>query len=262
MITPNASVGCALVREPGPRLADGIVTHIDRVPVDVGLAREQWLRYVEAMADAGWDIIEVPPVDQCPDAVFVEDAVVMIGTLAVITNPGAESRKPETDGVELLIRDLGFPIEHIQPPGTLDGGDVLKVGTIVYVGRGGRTNADGVRELRRIVEPMGRTVVAVPLDRVLHLKSAVTALPDGTIIGHQPLVDEPELFPMFRPMPEESGAHVVVLDDDTLLMAASCPKSEGLLQELGYRTVAVDISEFEKLEGCVTCLSVRVRRSA
>ena len=252
-------VGCALVREPGPRLAEGLVTHIDRVPVDVGLARTQWLGYVEAMAEAGWDIIEVPAADDCPDAVFVEDAVVMFGTLAVITNPGADSRKPEIDGVERLIRDLGFAIDRIYPPATLDGGDVLKVGYTVYVGRGGRTNAHGVGELRRIVEPLGRRVVAVPLDRVLHLKSAVTALPDGTIIGYPPLVDEPALFPMFREMPEESGAHVVVLDEDTLLIAASCPKSAELLRELGYRTVAVDISEFEKLEGCVTCLSVRVR---
>ena len=259
MTNRNGPVGCALVREPGPRLAEGLVTHIDRVPVDVGLARSQWLAYVEAMADAGWDIIEVPAADDCPDSVFVEDAVVMFGPVAVITNPGADSRKPEVVAVESLVQDLGFPIEHIRPPGTLDGGDVLKVGEVVYVGRGGRTNADGVRELRRIVEPLGRTVIAVPLDRVLHLKSAVTALPDGTIIGYPPLVDERELFPMFRAMPEESGAHVVVLDEDTLLVATSCPKSEEILHELGYRTVAVDISEFEKLEGCVTCLSVRIR---
>lgn len=259
MSAPNSDVGCALVREPSPRLSEGIVTHIDRVPVDVGLARDQWLHYVEALATAGWDIIEVPRADSCPDGVFIEDTVVMFGTLAVITNPGADSRKPETVAVEALVRDLGFPIEHIQPPATLDGGDVLKVGDTVYVGRGGRTNPEGVHELRRIVESRGLTVVAVPLDRVLHLKSAVTALPDGTVIGYPPLVDEPSVFPMFRAVPEESGAHVVLLDRETLLMATSCPKSEEQFRELGYRTVAIDIGEFEKLEGCVTCLSVRVR---
>jgi len=255
----NGPVGCALVREPGPRLAEGLVTHIDRVPVDVGLARLQWLAYVEAMANAGWDVIEVAPADECPDAVFVEDALVMFGSRAVITRPGADSRKAETIGVEPLVRDLGFPIARIHAPATLDGGDVLKVGDTVYVGRGGRTNADGIRELRRIVEPLGKTVVAVPLDRVLHLKSAVTALPDGTIIGFPPLVDESSVFPMFRAVPEESGAHVVILDDETLLIATSCPKSAELFRELGYRTVAVDISEYEKLEGCVTCLSIRLR---
>ena len=94
---------------------------------------------------------------------------------------------------------------------------------------------------------------------VLHLKSAVTALPDGTVIGYPPLVDEPTLFERFLPMPEESGAHVVVLDDRRVLLAADCPASAALIADLGYDVVTVDISEFEKLEGCVTCLSVRVR---
>ena len=96
--------------------------------------------------------------------------------------------------------------------------------------------------------------------KVLHLKSAVTALPDGTVIGYEPLVDDAAAFEAFRPVPEEAGAHVVLLDDDRLLMAASAPKSAELFAGLGYRPVVVDISEFEKLEGCVTCLSVRLRR--
>jgi dimethylargininase len=95
---------------------------------------------------------------------------------------------------------------------------------------------------------------------VLHLKSAVTALPDGTVIGYEPLVDDAAVFDAFRPVPEEAGAHVVLLDDDRLLMAASAPKSAELFAGMGYRPVVVDISEFEKLEGCVTCLSVRLRR--
>jgi len=136
---------------------------------------------------------------------------------------------------------------------------VLKVGRTVYVGRGGRTNAEGVAALRAILRPLGWSVVAVPLTKALHLKSAVTALPDGTVIGWEPVVDEPRIFPSFLPMPEEPGAHVVVLDDDTLLMAASAPRSAELLRGLGYTVVTVDVSEFEKLEGCVTCLSVRVR---
>ena len=258
LMESNAA-GRALVRQPGPRLSEGIVTHIDRTPVDVAVARAQWQHYVDAMSHAGWTIIEVPPADDCPDAVFVEDTVVMFGGLAVITNPGADTRKPETAAVQEVVRALGFEVDRIHAPGTLDGGDILKVGNTVYVGRGGRTNAEGVRQLRGIVESRHRKVVAVPLERVLHLKSAVTALPDGTVIGYRPLVDEPDLFPMFRDMPEESGAHVVVLDEETLLLAASCPKSEVLLRDLGYRTIAVDIGEFEKLEGCVTCLSVRLR---
>ena len=102
-------------------------------------------------------------------------------------------------------------------------------------------------------------MTVVPVTKVLHLKSAVTALPDGTIIGWDPAVDDPTVFPKYRSMPEESGAHVVIIDDKQLLMAADAPKSAALLKNLGYETILVDISEFIKLEGCVTCLSVRMR---
>jgi hypothetical protein len=120
-------------------------------------------------------------------------------------------------------------------------------------------NAAGINQLRAILEPLEAMVVAVPLTKVLHLKSAVTALPDGSIIGYAPLVDDPQFFSRFVPVPKESGAHVVLLGGGKLLMAADCPRSTDLLAELGYAPVTVDISEFEKLEGCVTCLSVRIR---
>jgi dimethylargininase len=248
----------ALVRRPSPRLADGLVTHIERRPVDYGLAAEQWRTYVSALAEAGWHPIEVPPADACPDSVFVEDAVVVFDQLAVITRPGAPSRRGEIDAMPDVLADLRVDIASIEAPGTLDGGDVLKVGSTVYVGLGGRTNPDGVRQLRRLLT-RDWTVIAVPVTKVLHLKSAVTALPDGTVIGYEPLVDDSRIFPSFRPMPEESGAHVVVLDEQSVLMAADCPRSVDLVENLGYDVVVVDISEFEKLEGCVTCLSVRLR---
>jgi dimethylargininase len=249
----------ALIRRPGPLLAEGLVTHIERRPVDEELALEQWHTYVAAMMANGWETIDVPRADHCPDAVFVEDTVVMYRNVAVITRPGADSRKPEIVDVEKVLGELGCSLNHIDAPGTLDGGDVLKVGETVYVGRGGRTNADGVRQLRAILSPLGATVVAVPLTKVLHLKSAVTALPDGTTIGYPPLVDDPGIFARFLAVPEESGAHVVDLGGGRLLMAASAPRSAALFADLGYRPVTVDISEFEKLEGCVTCLSVRLR---
>ena len=249
----------ALIRRPGPRLTEGIVTHIDRVPVDQLLACAQWENYVQAMEAAGWHTVEVPAADDCPDAVFIEDTVVMFKNVAVVTRPGADSRKPEIIDVEKVLDDLGSSINRIHAPGTLDGGDVLKVGDTVYVGRGGRTNAEGISQLRRILEPLGAIVVAVPLTKVLHLKSAVTALPDGSIIGYAPLVDDPQFFPRFVPVPEESGAHVVLLGGGKFLMAADCPRSADLFADLGYTPITVDISEFEKLEGCVTCLSVRIR---
>ena len=129
----------------------------------------------------------------------------------------------------------------------------------MWVGLGGRTDAEGVSQLAALLEPLGATVIGVPTSRVLHLKSAVTALPDGTVIGHEPLVDDPGVWTEFLPVPEEPGAHVVVLDQSTVLMSAGAPVSRALFESRGLRVVGVEISEFEKLEGCVTCLSVRLR---
>jgi dimethylargininase len=249
----------ALVRPPGPRLADGIVTHLARQPVDVDLANLQWRAYVDALEANGWSTIHVPGVDDCPDAVFIEDTAVVYRDLAVVTRPGADSRKPEVLATAAVVAELGYDVQHLKAPATLDGGDVLKVGDTIYVGRGGRTNAEGVRQLRHHLESRGATVVPVPVSRVLHLKSAVTALPDGSIVGYPPQVDDPGLFAHFRAVPEESGAHVVLLSDDRLLVAADCPLSVELYAGLGYDCVVVDISEFQKLEACVTCLSIRLR---
>ncbi len=252
----------ALIRRPGPRLPEGIVTHIERQPVHLGLAREQWDCYVGAMAASGWETVEVPPADDCPDGVFVEDTMVVYKNVAVLASPGAQTRRPEVREAGLTVAALGYSINRIRPPGTLDGGDVLKVDDTIYVGQGGRTNGEGIRQLRQILSPIGATIVAVPIRKVLHLKSAVTALPDGSIIGYAPIVDTPTFFPRFISVPEESGAHVVVLGEGRLLMAADCPRTCDLIADLGYEPVAVDISEFQKLEGCVTCLSVRLRESA
>ena len=161
----------ALVRPPGPRLADGLVTHIDRSPVDVDLARRQWDAYVAALRNEGWETVEVPRADDCPDAVFVEDTVVVYGDLAVISRPGADERKPETAGTEQTLRELGYRIARIEAPGTLDGGDVLKHGGTVWVGLGGRTNRDGLSQLAAHLAPLGARTVGVPVSRVLHLKS-------------------------------------------------------------------------------------------
>lgn len=129
----------------------------------------------------------------------------------------------------------------------------------MYVGLSGTTSASAIDQLARILAPRGYTVTAVPLTKALHLKSAVTALPDGTIIGYEPVVDDPGIFASFLAVPEEPGAHVVVLDDDLLLMSSAAPETAALLTDRGYRLERVDVSEYEKLEGCVTCLSVRVR---
>jgi dimethylargininase len=240
-------------------LTDGLVTHVERQPVELATAIRQWEVYVDTLRAHGWSIVEVPDAPDCPDSVFVEDTMVMFRNVAVIALPGAASRRPEIVDAEKVVESLGYSLNRIRPPGTLDGGDVLKIGDTVYVGRGGRTNAEGIRQLRTILGPVGANVVAVPLTKALHLKSAVTALPDGTVIGWAPVVDDPSVFPSFLAMPEEGGAHVVHLGGDRLLMSADCPRSAELLADLGWSPVTVDISEYVKLEGCVTCLSVRLR---
>ncbi len=255
---PGTVKPIALVRQPSSKLAEGELTHLERVAVDQDLADEQWEAYVTALTDNGFEVVDVDPSELHPDSVFIEDTLVIFGGTAVVTSPGAETRRGETDAPAEAARVLGLDVRTIELPGTLDGGDVLKIGSKVYVGRGGRTNAEGIRQLRAIVSPLGYRVIAVPVKKVLHLKSAVTALPDGTVVGYAKHVDNPAAFDRFLALPEP-GAAVVVLSDDAVLMASSVPKSAAIVADLGYRVVTVDVSEFEKLEGCVTCLSVRVR---
>lgn len=259
LVAPPEVHRLALVRLPATTLAKGQVTHVKRKQVKFDKAESQWDAYVAALEAEGFRTLRVDADDTHPDCVFIEDTVVMLGQVAVVTSPGAESRRGEQDAVAEAVTDLGLPTRHIRLPGTLDGGDVLKVGDTVYVGRGGRTNAEGIRQFRAIAIELGYTVIAVPVTRALHLKSAVTALPDGTVIGHPTLVDDPSIFPHYLEVPEVEGVAVVVLTNNSVLMSASAPKTAALIESLGYRVTTVEISEFEKLEGCVTCLSVRIR---
>jgi dimethylargininase len=250
----------ALVRRPSPRLADGIVTHIERSgDVDAVLALRQWQEYCDVLRRRGWSVVEAPPVDDCPDGVFIEDQVVVFGDVAVLCRSGAPGRRPEQAGLRGTVEGQGYHVVPIEAPGTLDGGDVLKHGRHVWVGVGGRTNAAGVDQLRAALVGRPVEVVPVPITKVLHLKSAVTALPDGSVIGFPPLVDDATKWDRFVPVPEESGAHVVLLGGMSVLMSAAAPRTARLLEERGLDVTVVDISEFEKLEGCVTCLSVRLR---
>lgn len=250
---------CVLVRRPSSRLAEGQLTHLERVPVDAGLASRQWRDYVDVFRARGWDVVEVEADEAQPDGVFVEDAVVVFDDLAVLGRAGAPSRRGEQATVREALRALEVEVAEIVSPGTLDGGDVLKIGRTVYVGASSRTNAEGIAQLAALLRPRGWEVATIPVTRVLHLKSAVTALPDGTVVGFAPLVDDADLFSSFLPIPEEHGTAVVVLDERTVLMSSDAPATADIYRERGLEVVAVAISEFEKLEGCVTCLSVRLR---
>jgi dimethylargininase len=248
----------ALVRRPSSRMADGIVTFAEREAVDAALAAAQHEAYVDALRGAGWAIHEVAPADDLPDSAFVEDTVVVCGDLAVLTRPGASERRAEVAGTEEAVRALGLEVVRIDEPGTLDGGDVLTVGRTLYVGRGRRTNEEGIRRLEELVASRGFAVITVPLRDVLHLKSAITGLPDGTIVAADPSLLDTSPLPELRAVPEEAGSHVVPLGGDAVLMAASAPRTAEQLADAGLDVVAVDIGEFEKMEGCVTCLSVLV----
>lgn len=206
-------------------LAKATVTVIDRTPVDTKLA----------------------------DSVLVEDTLVVVGPVAIVTHSRFSSRRDEAEAAEEAAESLGPRIEGIMTPGTLDGGDLLIVVDRIHVGYGGRTNAEGVRQLREIATRQGSTVTAVPVTKALHLKTAATALPDGTIVGHPDLVDDAAFFPHFLAVPEKAGANVVALSAaNTVLISASAPNTAKLVEDLGYAVVSVDISEFEKLEGSVT----------
>jgi len=220
------------VRRPSPRLGEGIVTHEPRRPLDADLAQEQWLAYVGALEDAGWETVELPPAGDCPDGVFVEDILVVHGDVAVVTRPGAPSRRRETEGVEQVVAELGCRVERIREPGTLDGGDLLRRGDVAFVGVGGRTNAEGAKQLARL---SGLHVVPVPVPRgFLHLKSALTFLADGTRVD----------------------GNVLPLGETCLLVASDPPAVADIVTARGYEPIVVDISELQKLEADVTCLSV------
>jgi dimethylargininase len=240
-------------------MAEGIVTYGERAPVDAELAASQHAAYVAALADAGWEIREVPQAEELPDSAFVEDTVVVCGDFAVLTRPGAVERRAEVAGTEEAVAALGLELARVEEPGTLDGGDVLRVGETLYVGRGGRTNAEGIRQLAAHVASRGFSVVTVPLRKVLHLKSAVTALPDGTMVAADPSLLDTSPLPDLRRVPEEAGSHVVPLGDRRCLMSSSAPESAALFDDWGFDVTTTDIGEFEKMEGCVTCLSVLVQ---
>lgn len=247
----------ALMRPPEPGLGGAVVSLIDREPVDLGRAMTQWRDVREAVSAAGWEVVVVeghegdPP---CPDGVFVGDAVVSVGGRVILTRSAVESRRPERAAIRRTLASRHVRVVPIRRPGTVDGGDLVRVGDVVYVGVGVRTNRAGLAQVTRTLEASGLEVVPVPLHKSVQLNSGVTALPCGTVLGHPPLVDDPSVFEDFVPVPERGGAHAFPLGGGAVLVAASAPGSARTIADLGYEPVLVDISEFEKREGTMTCL--------
>lgn len=246
----------AIVRPPSPRLAEAELTHLARTPIDVDRARAEHAGYVALLARLGLEVVHAPALPDHPDGVFVEDTAVIVDDLAVLARPGARSRRGEVASIGAVLRDRGYRTATIEEPGTLDGGDVLQVGRIVYVGRTSRTDDTAIAQLQDLVAPLGRRVVPVEVTGVLHLKSAATALPDGVIVAAPGCVDETVFADReVVHVPEPSGADVLLVGQ-TVVVAASAPRTASLLAARGFEVVTVELTELEKAEAGVTCPSI------
>jgi len=250
----------AVVRRPGPDLADGLTTFIERVAVDLPEAVAQHAGYTALLERLGCEVLTLPPAPGLPDAVFVEDVAVVVDDLAVVTRPGDERRRPETSLIEPALKTVVARVVALPPPARLDGGDVIVTADTVYVGRTARTDGAGVAALREALAPTGRAVVPVAVAGCLHLKTGLSALPDGRFLGVRRWVDTAVLGDrtLLEPL-EPAGADVLTVGDQ-LVLSASAPRTADLLRAEGYQVHTVDVGQFERLEAGVTCLSIVMPR--
>lgn len=250
----------ALTRAVSPTLADCELTHLDRTLIDVARAQAQHDAYEAALRALGCDVQRVAPAPEQPDAVFIEDTAVVLDEVAVITRPGADSRRGEVDAVAEALA-LHRPLHRIAAPGTIDGGDVLVVGSTIYVGRTLRTNDEGIAQLRGAVAPHGYHVVAVEVTGCLHLKSAATALDHDTVLCNAQWVDPAAFAPKATALvaDDEPNAANVVRVGERLLAAEAYPRTNAMLRDRGYAVTTVPADELAKAEGAVTCCSLLLR---
>jgi dimethylargininase len=247
----------AMIRDVSPSVEQCQLTHLSRQSIDVNLARMQHRQYEECLAGLGCKIHRLPPEPELPDAVFVEDAAVVLDELAIIARPGADSRRAETPSVARALSAFRR-LHHIQSPGTLDGGDVLRLGKTVYIGMSSRSNQAGIDQVRALLAPHGYTVKTVEISGCLHLKSAVTPVGEKTVLIHRAWVDGDA----FRDValididPSEQFGANALLVGGTVVYPSAHPATRIRLQEHGIAVRVVDLSELGKAEGGVTCCSL------
>jgi dimethylargininase len=247
----------ALTRAVAPSIARCELTHLARTPIDVALAVRQHDRYEAALREAGCSVARVRPEPDLPDSVFIEDTAVVLDELAVVTRPGAASRRRETESTAEALRGYRR-IVSIEDPGTLDGGDVLVAGKVVYVGLGSRSNADGLRQFERHLAPFGYRVRGVEVVGCLHLKSAATLVSAWSVLINPACVG-PRVFEPLEPLvvdPEEPSAANALLVGSQIIYSPAYPRTLGRLEQRGLRVVAVDLGELAKAEGALTCCSL------
>jgi dimethylargininase len=250
-----AAVRIAITRSVSPRIVECELTFRERTPIDYARAVAQHRAYEQVLEDLGCTIVHAAELPQAADGVFVEDAAIVLDEIAVVTRPGAESRRCETDSIAPLLKNY-CPVHFIREPGRIDGGDVLRIGRTIYAGRSQRTNDDGIAQLRAIVTPHGYHVVATSFRGCLHLKSAATYV--GVLLFNPELV-EARLFgdvDVVAVHPSEPDAGNALRIGETIVMSSSWPRTRELLELRGLRVVPVDADELEKAESGVTCCSV------
>ena len=251
----------AITRQVSPSINQCELTHLERQPIDVQRAQSQHREYERALRSLGTEVISLPPAADLPDSVFVEDAAIVLDECAVMTRPGADSRKPEVDFIADTLekyRKLYF----IQPPGTLDGGDVLTVGKSVYVGISSRSNKPAIEQLQVFLEPLGYSVRGVTVSGCLHLKSAVTQVGENLLLVNPAWVSK-DVFPRMDFIDvdsAESYAANAVLVDGQVIYPAAFPLTGRRLKDAGIKLTLVDASELAKAEGAVTCCSILFKK--
>lgn len=249
----------ALVRDVSPAIGRCELTYLARSPIDIGRAIEEHNAYVVVLESLGCRIERLPSDDSMPDAVFIEDTAVVTSALGVITRPGAAARRAEVHAVREALSRYRHLVE-IEAPGTLDGGDVVVAGRTVLVGRSSRTNDEGREQLGRALSAFGFTTRSIGLRDCLHLKSAVTALDDETLLVERRWVDVDALagFDLVDVDAAESGAANVLRVGSTLVHPQRFPRTRAVLQSRGWPVVSVTCDELAKAEGAVTCCSLIV----
>ncbi|KAB2878499.1 dimethylargininase [bacterium] len=251
----------AITRNVSDRIAYCELTHLKRRPIDVSLARTQHRSYEQCLTELGCEVQTLPPEPDLPDSVFVEDTAVVLDELAIILRSGVESRRAETDSIARALSSYR-QLFHITDPGTVDGGDVLRVDKTVYVGMSGRSNKAGAEQMRQFLKPYGYDVRNAPVKGCLHLKSAVTQIAEQTLLINRNWVDS-ENFSANKFIdidPSEPYAANALWVNGTVIYPSLFPRTQRKLEEAGIKQRIVDVSELAKAEGALTCCSLIFER--
>ena len=250
-----------IVRRPCKAMVEGITSGLYPGSPEYELALDQHDVYIEALKKCDVDVTILPPDEEYPDSCFVEDPAVLTEKCAIITNPGATSRNGETHSIEETIRKF-YPeerIEHICDPGTLEGGDVMMCGDHFYVGRSERTNEEGIRQFADILGKYGYSCSEVKLEEVLHLKTGVNYLENNNLLVSGEFIHKPEFqnYDRYIIPDEEAYAANCIWVNGKVIVPEGYPAVLEAVQTMGYDTIVVDTSEFRKLDGGLSCLSLR-----